>query len=108
MHLIARRDHGKFLLKPAGSEHIDRIREAAAGIMAGLARGEDVGGRIASLNAMTGHEEYDVHYFESLPGHSSIDEFAGEAALPVPRGPSLVITSLPKRCRFHVFRGKLE
>ena len=73
------------LLKPPGSEHIDRIREAAAGIMAGLARGEDVGGRIASLNTITGHEEYDLVYFESLPSHSSIDEFAREAALPLPR-----------------------
>jgi len=71
------------LLKPPGSEHVDRIREAAAGIMAGLARGEDVGGRIASLNAMTGHE-HDLGYFESLPSHGSVDEFAREAALPVP------------------------
>jgi len=71
------------LLKPPGSEHIDRIREAAAGIMEGLARGEDVRERIASLNAMTGHE-YDLDYFQSLPSRSSVDQFAREAALPVP------------------------
>jgi hypothetical protein len=68
-----------------GSEHIDRIREAAGGIMVGLARGENVGERIASLNAITGHEDYDLDHFESLPSHTSVDEFAREAALPPPR-----------------------
>jgi hypothetical protein len=72
------------LLQPPGGEHIDRIREAAASIMTRLARGEDVGECIASLNAMTGRE-YDSAHFESLHSHSSVDEFAREAALPVPR-----------------------
>ena len=73
------------LLKPPESEHIDRIREAAADIMARLSRGEDVGGRIASLKGITGHGEFDLDYFESLYSHSNIDEFAREAALPLPR-----------------------
>jgi hypothetical protein len=72
------------LLRPPTQEHVDRIRKAATDILSGLDRGEDVGERIRSLTALTGRE-YDLGYFESLDSHSSIDEFAREAALPVAR-----------------------
>jgi len=70
-------------LQPPTSEHVDRVRTAAIGILAGLDRGEDVGERISVLNAMTGRE-YDWTYFESFHGHTSIDAFVKEAALPAP------------------------
>jgi hypothetical protein len=71
-------------LQPSTNEHVDRIRKAANDIISRLDRGEDVRDRISSLNAVTGRE-YDVYFFEYLHGHSSVDEFAREAALPVPR-----------------------
>ncbi len=71
------------VLKPPASEHIDRIRAAATGILAGLHRGEDVAERISSLNAMTGHN-YDLSYFQAFHSFISIGEFAMEAALPAP------------------------
>jgi hypothetical protein len=62
------------LLQPPTNEHVARIRRAPT----------DIRDRISSLNAVTGRE-YDLSYFESLHGHSSVDEFAREAALPAPR-----------------------
>ncbi len=72
------------ILKSPTSDHVDRVRQAVIAIMAGVDQGEDVGEQISALNTMTGRE-YDRTYFESFHGHTSIEEFTEEAALPAPR-----------------------
>src|SRR5882724_34554 len=72
------------ILKPPTSAYVDRVRMVATGIMAGLDQGQDISLRINALNTMTGHE-YDLTYFQSFHEHTSIEEFAQEASLPVPR-----------------------
>jgi hypothetical protein len=71
------------ILKSPTSEYVDRVRMVATDIMAGLDQSRDISLRINALNAMTGNE-YDLTYFQSFYGHTSIEEFATEASLPVP------------------------
>lgn len=72
------------LLVPPDSAKIERIRSIAERILNSIHSGNDPAKDIELIKEISGRDHYDVDYFESLHSHSSIDEFAAEASLPVP------------------------
>ena len=72
------------ILKKPDSARIDEIRAMAERIVHSIDQGGDPKEDIATIRELTGRD-YDFEYFRTLYSHSSIEEFAEEASLPVPR-----------------------
>ena len=66
-------------------ELIRVLAELAEKIVTALDEGDECSALIEQLNEIARRKDYDREYFKTLHTHSSVDDFALEAALPQPK-----------------------
>ncbi len=71
------------IAKKPEATHVKKIADLAASIIEDMDRGQACDDKLLEMAQITGHQEYDRDYFATLHCHSSVKEFAREAALPI-------------------------